>query len=186
MDDLTRRRWERLLVELRLEADEAWGRWRHAGGYWPPGEAPSQPDLFAVARAAQERYYAAAAECYPKKLDDWLRRLREHDRTAIEEVIQWLEADYFTRWTGYIKQKLLFQLCQAALTDEDRERLRAVVLRVCARGRRQEFREVRRLARRQLATADFAAELRSLATSTDRQTTREAAHRIADAVESVL
>ena len=133
-----------------------------------------------------ERYYAAAAECYPQDLDGWLRRLRGNDREAIEDVVRWLEADYFTRWTGYIRQKVLFALCQASLTDEDRERLQAVVLHVCTRGPRTEFREVRRLARRQLATAEFAAELRSLAASTNRRTTRDAALMVAEAVESGL
>lgn len=186
MDDVARRRWERSLAELRQEADDAGMAWRRAGGYRPPGEAPSQPALFAVARDAQDRYYATAAECYPEDLNDLLRRVRGNERGAIEQAIRWLEADYFTRWTGYIKQKLLFQLCGAETTERDRERLRAVVLHVCTRGPRQEFREVRRLARRQSASPGFATQLRLLAGSAERLTTRNAALWVLAAVETVL
>ncbi|MCU1691752.1 MAG: hypothetical protein JWM64_843 [Frankiales bacterium] len=186
MDGPTRRRWEQSLLETRRDADEAFAAWRRAGGYRAPGEAASSPALFAVLCRAQERYYATAAECCPEDLDGWLRGLRDGDRGTVDEVLRWLEADYFARGTGYLKQKLLVQLCRTALTDEDRDRLRAVLLHVCDQGPRTEFRDVRRLARRQLASAGFAAELRALAASTERQTTREAALLLAAAVESAL
>lgn len=185
MDDVARRRWERSLLELRRRADEAALAWRRAGGYWPPGEPPSHPALFAVASDARERYYAAAAACYPQDLDDLLRGLRGGDRYAIERAISWLEADYFTRWTGYIKQKLLWHLGGAELTESDTQRLRAVVLHVCTRGPRQEFREVRRLARRQLADPGFVAQLQAVAGSAEHQTTRDAALRVLATIETV-
>jgi hypothetical protein len=186
VDDVTRDRWEQSLRALRRKADDAGMAWRRAGGYWPPAGTPSHPALFAVARDARDGYYAAAAECYPPDVDALLQRLRADDSSAVDEAIEWLEADYFTRGTGYIKQKLLFQLCRVHMTDADRERLRAVVLGVCTRGPRKEFREVRRLARRQLASSDFAARLRLLADSAEPQRARDAALLVLSSVESVL
>lgn len=72
-----------------------------------------------------------------------LRGVREGDRRAITEAVEWLEADYLTRWTGYMRQQVVHRLSQALLTDDDRDRLRVVVLVACTRGPRMEFPEVR-------------------------------------------
>jgi hypothetical protein len=187
MDELARARWEKRLRELRQKWIEAGSAWRRAGGYWPvDGTPPSQPELLVVARDARERFYAAAAECYPPDLPHLLSQLRQGDREAIEQVIAWLEADYFTRETGYIKHELMRRLCQIALTEADKERLRGVVLVVCTRGPRMEFRELKKLARRQLADAEFAARLRELAASSDDERTAWAATEVMAAVETQL
>jgi hypothetical protein len=140
--------------------------------------------LFNRAEEARQRYYEVASECYPQDLERLLRAVPVGDRGAIAEAIEWLEADYFTRWTGYMKGKIMYRLCQAPLTDADKDRLRAVVLVVCTRGPRAEFRELRRLARRQLATEAFAAQLRTLANSADTDRTRTAASMVLAAVQA--
>lgn len=183
VDDLARVRWERSLRELEQEAQAAGRAWQRAGGYLPvDGTPPSQPELFERARKPQERYHAAAAECYPPDLKQMLLSVQDGDRRAIAEAIDWLEADYFTRWTGYMKQQVMHRLCQAPLTDDDKKRLRAMVLAVCTRGPRLEFRELRKLARRQLATPAFAAQLQELAASADTERTRDAALMVLSAV----
>lgn len=187
VDEVARSRWEKSLRELRQEKDQAYRAWRREGGYYFGGGRPTlQPDLFKVLRDATQSYYEAAAECYPRDLDGMLRRVSVGDRSAIDDAIAWLEADYFTRWTGFMKQKILCRLCQAPLTEGDKDRLRGVVLAVCARGPRQEFREVRKLSRRKLASPAFAAELRHLAESHDSAPTRDAALMLLTAVEAAL
>ena len=161
-------------------------RWRAAGGSWPVGGEPSHPEQWAVVRYAGERYGQLCADTMPADRDGLLRRVRAGERFAIEAAIAWLCTDPFADGTGYYKQKVMRRLSQVALTDDDRQRLREMLLQVCSRGKRQEFSEACRLARRQLASESFAEELDRLSGSAPAETTREAARRMALAVRSTL
>jgi hypothetical protein len=132
----------------------ALARWRQAGGVWPVGGGPTQPELYASVRAARQRVAEIADRCMPANPAELLRRVDAGDPRAVDEAIDWLETDVFVLYSGYLKQRLLRRLRRVPLSGEQRTRLQLLVLAICGRGRRQEFREICRLAVR-LDDEDF-------------------------------
>jgi hypothetical protein len=84
---------------------------------------------------------------FPGGLDLGIRRLAQHDSTAIEFAVRFLEADPWFFRSGYIKEEVLKYLRRAPLTDDQKKRLQQVILtRVRDRNTRREFRRYGRLA----------------------------------------
>jgi hypothetical protein len=76
-----------------------------------------------------------------------MRRLATHDPAAIESAVQFLEVDPVFFRSGYIKEDLLERLRQAPLDENQKRRLKQVILaRVRDPKTRREFRRYCRLA----------------------------------------
>ena len=88
-------------------------------------------------------------------------------------IIEWLIEDPFGHRTGYEKQVILVRLRQFTFAREEADLVRTAILGMLARGSRQEFREVRRLARR-VDSAPFRRKLRRLARTADAGTAERA------------
>ena len=65
----------------------------------------------------------------------------------VNNVIEWLAEDPFCHESGYLKQTVMRHR-RFEFTDAQAAALRSVVLDSIQRGKRKEFRELRRLARR--------------------------------------
>lgn len=185
VDESARAEQDAAFASARLAIGDAVAAWRAAGGYWPPGGQPSHRELFAAVEKAESDRDSLAKQGEPPSGTMLVARLREGRRGAVEEAIGWLEDDPFTLHTGYLKQKVMRCLCQVELSEQDRDRLRGAMLAVCRRGRRQEFEDARRLARRQLASRGFVEQLGQLEAEGADETTRQAARSMRLAVESV-
>lgn len=97
-----------------------------------------------AACAAYHRDYETLA--FPGGLERFRKRLKRMEPTAIEEGIEFLEADPWFNCSGYIKEEIVRRLKQAALTDRQRHRLTYVVLGSLTRGTRRLSRHLARLA----------------------------------------
>jgi hypothetical protein len=84
---------------------------------------------------------------FPGGLDREMRMLRKEDPEAVEMAVRFLEADPWFFRSGYIKEELLDRLRQVALTDDQQERLRSVILEQIESGGGREFRRYCHLAR---------------------------------------
>jgi hypothetical protein len=138
---------DREFADARRDLLEAGRLWRAAGGYWPAGGQPSHPLEWRGVVEARERRDALARRASPADSARLLSDLRAGDPDAIEASIVWLEFDPFTWHTGHLKQKIMGALCGAAISAAQADRIRAVLLRLTARGPRQEFRDACRLSR---------------------------------------
>jgi hypothetical protein len=67
-------------------------------------------------------------------------KLKSGDREAIEDTILYLEVDPWYFRSGYVKEWLLDTLRKAPLSEDDKSRLRNVILAVTAGKNRREFR----------------------------------------------
>jgi hypothetical protein len=85
---------------------------------------------------------------FPEEFDQYLENLQCSDPYAIEMAIQYLESDLYTFRSGYIKQMTITRVKRAQLNDNDKERLRQVILNVVDSYDRREFRYYCRLALR--------------------------------------
>jgi hypothetical protein len=104
----------------------------------------------------------------------WMRSV--HGRGPygrITNVIEWLAEDPFCYNSGYLKQTVMRLLRSFDFTEAQADELRSVVLDVLPRGRRKEFRELRRLARR-VDSPGFRDDLRALITASDADTAERA------------
>lgn len=82
--------------------------------------------------------------------------MHEGDADAVEEAIRFLEADARFFRSGYIKADLCNQLKRLSLSEQDRERLRRVILGVVEDHRPGIRRETRHFGRLAAAVADGA------------------------------
>lgn len=120
------------------------------------------PDLAKL----QAEYREAYARLYSPGFLDEVQRLKRREPTGIEYVLAFLEADPWHFRSGYLKSDLVRYLRRVDLTDDDRERLRAVIIAAWQKGPRTEYREYLRLAR-YLDSPEFRADLETLAASPD-------------------
>lgn len=193
MDEASWAEQDAVFVAARKAVRDAVQVWRDAGGTWADpwdpwavGPQPSQPELHGRIVAAQDARDELASIACPTDVPTFLERLGAGERDAVVEAIAWLETDPFAQHTGYLKQKVMRRLARAELTDDDRSRLRRVVLALCTRGQRKEFLETQQLARRQLASAGFAADLLAMEETAHAEHTRRAARTVRLSVESIL
>jgi len=106
------------------------------------------PACRAVWQEACRRFHSEYDSlAFPGGLDKAFSQLKAGDPTTIEMVVRFLEADpYFFR-SGYHKEYFIKHLCRNPLSDDQKERLRQIILaRIRGRDRR-EFRAYCRLAR---------------------------------------
>lgn len=130
-----------------------------------------------AACAAYHRAYDGLA--FPGGLEHFRQRLKRLEPDAVEEAIEFLEADPWFNCSGYIKEEIVRRLKQVALTDRQLNRLASVVRRSLTVGTRRTSRHLARLAPI-VDSPSFRKGIESLATSSD-----EARHR-AKHIEDVL
>lgn len=75
-----------------------------------------------------------------------ISRLRRLEPTAIEEAIEFLEADPWFQCSGYVKEEIVRRLKQAAFTERQRNRLASVIRRSITAGTRRVAKHLARLA----------------------------------------
>ena len=73
-------------------------------------------------------------------LDETRTRIKNGDREAIEDALLFLEVDPWYFRSGYLKERLIRSLKQAPLTEQDKERIRQIVISVARGKNRREFR----------------------------------------------
>lgn len=78
-------------------------------------------------RDAAEAFHQALTAFY-EPFTGVARRIRDGDRTAMEDAVRFLEADPWCFRSGYLKEELMTALANATLPDDLRDRLQAVVL----------------------------------------------------------
>lgn len=86
--------------------------------------------------------------------DEHRDKVRSGDREAIDDTIVYLEADPWYFRSGYLKEWLLDNLRKAPLNEENKSRLRKVILNVAAGRNRREFRRYCLLAKK-VTNEDF-------------------------------
>src|ERR1051325_11588206 len=100
---------------------------------------------------------------FPRGLGYSMQQLAKKDAETIEYAVQFLEADPMFFRSGYIKEEILEHLSRNPLNDDQKQRLRKVILeRVRDTGTRREFRRYCRLAPI-VSDADFEVEITKLA-----------------------
>jgi hypothetical protein len=135
--------------------------------------------------AAKERYWQLGRDARGPDFDVWLRRLQAGDHDAVEPMLVWLEDDHFCWRSGYAKQRVMRLLPRARPDDAQADRIRQLLIDLCGRGRRQEWRDTVRLARH-VATPRFAAELDRVVAEADRAEVAERAQSLADACRRAI
>jgi hypothetical protein len=124
-------------------------------------------DLYHSSRSqtAQKKWHDACVEMHRSTfpthvlwLDETHRKIKEGNREFIEDTILFLEVDPWYFRSGYLKEKLLDILKQAPLVEDDKARLRRVIVAVAAGRNRREFRRFCCLALK-ITTEDFEREL---------------------------
>ena len=193
MNEAERAKRDAIFVAARKAVSDAIQAWRQAGGTWADpwdpwaiGPQPSQPELYNEIRSAKATRDELSRQACPQNVSAFLDGLGDGDPDAVDEAVTWLEADPFAQHTGYLKQKVMRRLARIELTEEHRKQLRRTVLALCTRGPRYEFTETRHLARRQLASPGFAAELRTIEETAPQEHARQAARLVRLSVESTL
>jgi len=78
-------------------------------------------------RATQEFHAAYDRLAFPGGLKEGLELLKQHDPSAIELAVIYLEANPYHFRSGYNKEKIAHLLKQAPLTDDQKQRLLAVI-----------------------------------------------------------
>lgn len=114
--------------------------------------------LVAAWQNAVETWRTAIDRAYPPGFWDALEAVRRGERSGLEAMIEFLEADPWFFRSGYIKAIVLSAIKRFAFEPDEAERLRRVVLDVVDRRDGREFRDYCRLARR-IATPEFRSEL---------------------------
>jgi hypothetical protein len=110
---------------------------------------------------------------FPGGLGREFELLREGDATAIEMAIQFLEANPWYFRSGYHKADILKALRKHPLSDDQRDRMRKVILE---RVRDRPLREMRAYARfaPRVSTPQFEAEMRQIAENANPHAARHA------------
>ncbi|HWB13799.1 MAG TPA: hypothetical protein VG826_31525 [Pirellulales bacterium] len=103
---------------------------------------------------------------FPGGLEHFRRRLKRLEPAAIEEAIEFLEADPWFNCSGYVKEEIVRRLKQAVLTDRQRNRLAGVVRRSLSAGTRRIARHLAKLAP-VVNSPSFRKGVESLASSSD-------------------
>ena len=123
---------------------------------------------------ACERFHSSYDQlAFPGGLEEQFRSLNRGDAQAIEMAVRYLEADPWCFRSGYIKEELLQALRRAILTNEQRDRLRSVILERINKGSGREFRRYCRLAK-DLVNTEFVASVRQATMSQDIDVSRRA------------
>ncbi len=73
-------------------------------------------------------------------LDKTQHRIKEGDREVIEDAILFLDVDPWYDRSGYLKERLVDSLRGAPLTDQDKARIRQIVINMASGQNRREFR----------------------------------------------
>lgn len=110
---------------------------------------------------------------FPGGLDQELSLLKSGDLQAVEMAVRYLEADPWFFRSGYIKEELLKGIKRVTLTEDQCERLRAVILERINKGSGREFRRYCRLAKTLMTTA-FSRQVREAMMSPDANISRRA------------
>ncbi len=97
-----------------------------------------------AACAAFQRSYNALA--FPGGLEHFFKRLKRLEPSAIDEAIEYLEADPWYFRSGYVKEEIVRRLKKAPITERQRHRLAVVILRSMATGTRRLARHLAKLA----------------------------------------
>lgn len=125
------------------------------------------------ADACQRFHLSFDRLAFPGGLERELTLLKCGDAQAVEMAVRYLEADPWYFRSGYIKEQLLKELKGTALREDQRHRLRAVILERINKGCGREFRRYCRLART-LTTTEFAQRVRKAMRSADVNISRRA------------
>jgi len=166
----------------RQACNDAVRAWREAGEYHPVGGAPSHRDLCSEVKLARTRRNVLGREAMPSDPDALISAMTAGDAKSIEDGLKWLETDPFSWNSGYLKQRVMTRLGQVVLSQEQQDRLRALLVTLTTRGPRMEFREACRLATR-VDSDELRRRLMKLSTSTDARSAA-AASRMLQACES--
>ena len=113
------------------------------------------PRVWRIASRGQSRVaYAAQVAWFHETLNAlyrpfWIayQSLRRGDRSVIEPLVRFLEADPFCFRSGYLKERFIDAITQIDLGHEQRARLTTALLDVLDKPARREFRHYVRLAR---------------------------------------
>ena len=105
------------------------------------------------AQACQRFHSSYDRLAFPGGLEQELSSLKRGDVQAIEMAVRYLEADPWFFRSGYIKEELLQTLRRVALTENQRERLRVVIVERINKGSGREFRRYCRLAKHLMNSA---------------------------------
>lgn len=132
------------------------------------------PSKMAVWKEAALAFHAAYDKlAFPGGLSKEFQLLQIGDPDAIEMAVRYLEANPWYFRSGYYKVDLLKLLGKHPLSDQQRSRLRTVILER-VRGRPvREMRAYGRLAPK-VATIEFEAELKAIAENSNRHAARHA------------
>ena len=124
--------------------------------------------------AACERFHSSFDRlAFPGGLERELDLLKRGDVQAVEMAVRFLEVDPWFFRSGYIKEEILLALRKVTLTDDQRERLREVIMDRINKGSGREFRRYCRLAKN-LVNADFVTKVGRAMTSDDANASRRA------------
>lgn len=127
---------------LRLDTPQAWKEWQAA--VYHQYEVYKKYDDVGL----QSQPLSDAATRYNWDLWRDMELLRGGDRTKLEVVITFLEADLHFDRSGYVKEKIIRHIKPPMLTPQHVARLQAVVLAIVDKRDGREFRDYCRLARK--------------------------------------
>jgi hypothetical protein len=102
-----------------------------------------------------------------------LEALKRGEAADVETILKFLERDPIFHGSGYTKEEALRLLPRAILSDADKQRLRAIILRAVKTNGRREFRRYA-LIGRYVDSTELRAALESLQSSSDRSVSRRA------------
>jgi hypothetical protein len=105
-------------------------------------------DAFQVWRDACDEFHDTVLSTDYLWLDETQQLIRNGERSTIEDVLLFLEVDPWYFRSGYLKEMLIESLKQAPLTDQDKARIRQIIISVAAGKNRREFRRFCELAAR--------------------------------------
>ncbi len=108
---------------------------------------PRDLDARATHHLAVDVFRAAVVRAYPPAFWDDFQRLKEGNRSGLEPVVEFLEADPWFDGSGYTKAELIRYLRRIELPGIIRDRLREVVIAAVERRDRREFRYYCKLGR---------------------------------------
>ena len=127
---------------LRLDTPQAWKEWQAA--VYHQYEVYKKYDDVGL----QSQPLSDVATRYNWDLWRDMELLRGGDRTKLEFVITFLEADLYFDRSGYVKEKIIRYIKPPMLTPQHVARLQAVVLAIVDKRDGREFRDYCRLARK--------------------------------------
>ena len=115
--------------------------------------------------ACREFHSSYDQQAFPGGLGESMQKLAKGDAATIESAVQFIEADPMFFRSGYIKEEILKHLSRNPLNDDQKQRLREIILeRVRDTRTRREFRRYCRLAPI-VNNSEFEAEITKLAGS---------------------